>query len=324
MGDFNYPDIDWENWNTKGERSNNNENRFLESLQDNFLCQHTTKQIRWRGADTPHTLDLVITNEEEMISMICEIPEPKPIFIQNKLEELNINKDMVLKHLQKRKTDKSPGPDNLHPRLLFEVKEGIAEPLSTIFSQSLTKKVVLNEWKNALVSAIFEKGNKSQAKNYRPVSLTSVVCKIMEKIVREHIISHMIQNKLFSNKQYGFISGRSTALQLLEVIDKWTESLDNGHQVNCIYTNFMKAFDKVLHRKLVKKIEKFRIINPILDWITDFLPYRKQRVSVNGETSEWKEVTSGIPQCSVLGPLLFVLYINNLPDCVTSDAYLFA
>ncbi|CAG2224961.1 unnamed protein product [Mytilus edulis] len=153
----------------------------------------------------------VFTNEPQ-----GNIPEPKHIPLDKKIEELNIGTDLVLKHLQKIKTDKSPGPDNLHPRLLFEVKEGIAEPLGIIFSQSLTQKVVPKDWKSALVSAIFKKGNKSQAKNYRPVSLTSVVCKIMEKIIREHIISYMKENKLFSNKQYGFISERSTSLQLLE------------------------------------------------------------------------------------------------------------
>ncbi|CAC5361324.1 unnamed protein product [Mytilus coruscus] len=116
----------------------------------------------------------------------------------------------------------------------------------------------------------------------------------MEKIIGEHIISHMKENKLFSNKPYGFIFGRSTTLQLLEVIDKWTESIDNGHEVDCIYTDFMKAFDQVPHRRLVKKIEKFGIVNLILDWITDFLSYRKQRVSVNGDTSEWKDVCVGI------------------------------
>jgi hypothetical protein len=187
------------------------------------------------------------------------------------------------------KTDKSSGPDSLHPRLLFEIKEFIAEPLSIIFNQSLALKTVGKEWKYVQISAIFKKGNKSQAKIYRPVSLTSVVCKIMEKLIRLHIINHMKANKLFSNKQYGFIEGRSTALQLLEVIDKWSEALDEGLDIDCICTDFQKAFDKVPHKRLIKKIEMYGITNPILSWIEDFLSRRYQRVSIEGEISNRME-----------------------------------
>ena len=147
----------------------------------------------------------VFTNEP-----LGELPQMTPIEIQNELKDLVINKDMVLKLLQNLKIDKLPGPDSLHPRLLFEIKESIAETLRIIFNQSLTLKTVPKEWKNTQISAIFKKGNTSQ--NYRPVSLTSVVCKIMKKLIRTHIIQHMKANNLFSNKQYSFIAVRSTAL----------------------------------------------------------------------------------------------------------------
>ena len=134
----------------------------------------------------------------------------------------------------------------------------------------------------------------------------------------------MKKNNLFSKKQYGFIAGWSTGLQLLEVIDKWTEALDQGLDIDCIYTDFMKAFDKVPHKRLIAKIKNLGVHEDIVGWITSFLEDRKQKVVVNGEESDWANVTSGIPQGSVLGPLLFVLYINDLPDQVDSDAYLFA
>ena len=146
----------------------------------------------------------------------------------------------------------------------------------------------------------------------------------MEKLIRTHIIQHMKANKLFSNKQYGFIAGRSTALQPLEVIDTWSEALDEGLDIDCIYTDFQNAFDKVPDTRLIKKIENYGITNPILSWIQDFLTRRYQQVSINGETSNRKEDTSGIPQGSVLGPILFVIYINDLPEAVESEAYLFA
>ena len=124
--------------------------------------------------------------------------------------------------------------------------------------------------------------------------------------------------------QYGFISGRSTSLQLLEVLDKWTEALDNGQYVDCIYMDFQKAFDKVPHKRLLEKIKSYGIVGTTLNWIEDFLKNRTQKVMVNGAGSEWENVTSGIPQGSVLGPILFVIYINDLPDTVESDSYLLA
>jgi hypothetical protein len=205
------------------------------------------------------------------------------------------------------KIDKSPGPDELHPRVLKEISSSITKPLYHIFKQSLDKGKLPSDWKTALVSAIFKKGNKSLASNYRQVSLTSVVCKI-----------------LFTKRQYGFISVRSTSLQLLEVLDKWTEALDNGHYVDCIYMDFQKAFDKVPHKRLLEKIKSYGIVGPTLNWIEDFLLNRSEKVMVNGAGSEWENVTSGIPQGSVLGPILFVIYINDLPDTVESDSYLFA
>ena len=134
----------------------------------------------------------------------------------------------------------------------------------------------------------------------------------------------MKNEKLFSNRQYGFISGRSTQLQLLEVLDKWTEALDKGHSIDCVYMDYAKAFDTVPHRRLLYKLSKYGINPKAVSWIENFLGNRTQQVIVQGEESSWKPVTSRIPQGSVLGPLLFVTFINDLPDCVTSEAYLFA
>jgi ribonuclease P/MRP protein subunit RPP40 len=147
---------------------------------------------------------------------------------------------------------------------------------------------------------------------------------MMESILRDAMMDHFNTNKMLSNNQYGFWSKRSTTLQLLRVLDDWTQSMDRRKDIDVIYLDFSKAFDTVPHVRLMKKLEAYGIQGMLWCWVEDFLRNRRQKVTVNGASSDWLKVHSGIPQGSVLGPLLFVLYINDMPDVLENMAMMFA
>ena len=241
-----------------------------------------------------------------------------------KIQGLTVTATSIKKLIKKLKVSKSCGPDEIHPRLLIELCDIISEPLSLLMNKTLEEGHIPDDWRNAFISAIFKKGARNRAENYRPISLTSIVCKLMESLIKEHVINHIIENNLVSLKQFGFISGRSTVTQLLHYMDICIENMLRGGVTDSIYLDFAKAFDTVPHRRLIEKLKAYGIDGDILKWIEAFLSNRSQVVKVNGETSSAASVLSGIPQGSVLGPLLFVLYINDLPEAVKSHVFLFA
>ena len=258
---------------------------------------------------------------------VDEPPGPMPQFNQrcnHSLNSVHVSEEKVTKKLEHLKISSSPGPDKLHSRTLRECRHVVAAPLCKIFQSSIQQAKVPSDWKEADVCAIHKKGSKSSPNNYRPVSLTSIACKVLEKIIRDELMEYFLKYKLLSKSQFGFMPGRSTVLQLLQVLDEWTEAIDRGLPIETIYMDFQKAFDSVPHRRLIYKLSKYGIGGQLLHWIEDFLSSRTQRVRVNGNFSNNASVRSGIPQGSVLGPVLFIVYINDLPDVVSCPIYLFA
>ena len=234
---------------------------------------------------------------------------------------MEIDHKSVWKKLPKLKTTKSVGPDGIHPRVLKETTETIAPILAAIYNKSLNKSHIPAAWKEGLITPLHKKGNKTQPGNYRPISLTSVAGKIMESLIRDQPLSHMMENQLVCDAQHGFVPGRSCMTQLLVTLEKWMDLLDNEDAFDVIYLDIKKALDTVPHCRWMSKLEAYGISGPIKSWIKDFLTGRKQRVSVNHKYSPWSPVTIvAYPNEA----FIFVLFINDLPESVSSTVMIFA
>ena len=218
----------------------------------------------------------------------------------------------------------APGPDNITNRILIELCDEVAKPLALLFRKSLDSGKIPDDWRLSNVSPIYkQKGSKAQPGNYRPVSLTSNVCKLMEKVINQALGKHLESGVLY-NTQHGFRRGRSCQTNLIEFFDQVTQWMDEGACVDVLYLDFRKAFDKVDHSRLMVKLAAAGVKGKLWRWLKDWLEGRKQRVVVGGEASDWHSVDSGVPQGTVLGGPLFDVYVDDIDLVVLSFLRKFA
>ena len=240
------------------------------------------------------------------------------------IEHLNITKEGVAKLLRELYPNKAQAPDEIPPWFLQLGAEQLASPLQDLFQSSIDTGEVPQDWKDANVAAIFKKGSRTCAANYRPVSLTSVICKDMEHIVHSHVMKHLEHQHILTDYQHGFRANKSTETQLILTIHDLSSELNRNNLVDVAVLDFTKAFDKVPHHRLISKLQYYGLSGEISTWVKNFLTGRTQKVVIGGHTSRPADVTSGVLQGTVTGLLWFLLYSNDLPNNITSQTRLFA
>nr|VZI23090.1 unnamed protein product [Spirometra erinaceieuropaei] len=240
------------------------------------------------------------------------------------IENIVFREEAILEELKSLKECKSPGPDKIPAKLLFELAQELAKPQSFLCQKSFDAGILPTDWKTAHITTLYKSGSRALAINYRPVILTSICCKVMEETIKKDFMAYLETHNLLSNTNYGFRRGRSCVTNLLYTMRSWTRALDAKHTVHVAYIDFQKAFDSVPHQRLLHKLIIMDIGGKLLKWIENFLVGRSQIVSVGQQQSRCTSIESGVPQGSVLGPTLFLLFINDCVDGLDCDCAMFA
>ena len=287
----------------------------VSTLKSNGSCQ-TTPATK---AEALNQQFVSVFTREDLDAMPDKGPSPHP-----DMAPIVITVNGIRKQMANLKVNKATGPDDIPARFMKECADQLSPILAQIFQQSITTGQVPDDWRRANVVPIFKKGDRTKPSNYRPVSLTAIACKILEHVIVSNMMDHLDKHNILTDYQHGFRQKRSCESQLFITVHDLASALNTSSQIDLAVLDFSKAFDKVPHQRLTRKLEYYGIRGNVNNWIGSFLNNRQQQVVVDGETSSQAPVTSGVPQGSVLGPALFLVYINDITDNINSKIRLFA
>ena len=270
------------------------------------------------SADSTEMANL-LADQYDAVFSLPSTSEPTIDDSSTPINNIVINAQEIIEAIDELKSTAAPGADGIPAILLKKCKNTLALPLTTFWNECMKTSYIPQSLQTSIITPLHKGGNKSEAANYRPVALTSHIIKIYEKVIRKHLTAYLESTGGLNKNQHGFRAGRSCLTQLLAHYDNIITLLEDGFNVDTIYLDFAKAFDKVDHNILLKKALTLGINGKTLKWIQAFLKDRNQRVIVNGKLSTPRQVISGVPQGSVIGPLLFLILIGDIDKNTTSS-----
>ena len=309
-------------WKTVREFQGSNKSAKIGPLKD------STGKLLYDNLEKANRLNTYFANVGESIISQRNMPrkEDHMYRVTPTISNITYSKDMLIKSLKKAiKPDKAYGPDNITSTELVTIGPTVADGLHYVAKKSFEISKFPNQWKNAKVKCIHKKGNTLDCGNYRPISLLSLPSKVLEDIVCSQIETHLTEQNLITDHQWGFRKGRSPEYHLLNLTETWRKSLDTGLIIGVIFLDFSKAFDSVCHNTLKMKLQSSGISGDVYDWVSSYLCDRKQTTNVNNISSESHQIKYGVPQGSLIGPTLYGVHSNNLPESSKgSDTEMFA
>ena len=240
------------------------------------------------------------------------IPHCRSVLLTGILDTITFDEKNVFNSIDKLKNNLSAGPDGLPPVLFKKLKYCLGRPLCMLYNQFISVGYVPCEWLNAVIVPVFKKGTAGQLCNYRPISLTCVPSKIMERMLSCRIYAHLQSTSILHSSQHGFCKSRSTTTNLLECLSDWTLTILSSEQYVVAYIDFSKAFDVVSHPKLFARLHSYGIRGTVLQWLKQFFTGRTHQTKIETALSDLAVLLSGVVQGSGIGPLMFLVYINEL------------
>jgi len=299
-----------------------NQGTFFKFINKRLACKGSIGLLRDSSGNLVHT---DIGKAELLNSFFSDTAtknycEPSQSTLQRdisaSLDDVKFSSSEIYKCLKKCKPKKSCDLDGFNSFLLKQLAPSMSYPISLLFNSLMSTGSLPTAWKKTVISPIFKKGSSSDPANYRPVSISSTFCKLMERVIVTHMLLHLERHNLLSKEQHGFLQKRSTLTNLTETMNDWTLSLENKTTQTAVYIDFKRAFDMVPHDKLLYKLRVYGFGGNLLLWIGNFLKNRTQATKVGSSISSFKSISSGVIQGSCLGPLLFVIYINDITDII--------